>query len=75
MKKNKFLLFVFLCVCLNLNAGVIEQTYYFDNYQVTQIDDYKTINFSNTLLTGKTGEPVLPYHSISLLLPPGEIAG
>jgi len=75
MKKNKFLLFVFLCVFVNLNAQVIEQTYYFDNYQVTQIDNYQTIIFNNTLLSGKTGEPVLPYHSISLLLPPGEIAG
>jgi hypothetical protein len=74
MKKNKFILFVFLCVYANPNAQVIEKTYYFDNYQVTQIDNYETINFNNTLLTGKTGEPVLPYHSISLLLPPGEIA-
>jgi hypothetical protein len=74
MKKIKFLLFVFLCVYANLNAQVIEKTYYFDNYQVTSIDNYKTIIFSNTLLTGKLGEPVLPYHSISLLLPPGEIA-
>ncbi|MCW8823257.1 MAG: C25 family cysteine peptidase, partial [Ignavibacteriaceae bacterium] len=74
MKKITFLLFVFLGVYASLNAQVIEKTYYFDNYQVTQIDNYETINFSNTLLTGKTGEPVLPYHSISLLLPPGEIA-
>jgi len=74
MKKNKFLLFVFLLVYVNLNARVIEQTYYFDNYQVAQIDNYQTINFTNTLLTGKTGEPVLPYQSISLLIPPGEIA-
>jgi hypothetical protein len=74
MKKFKFILFVLLCVYASLNARVIEKTYYFDNYQVTQIDNYETINFSNTLLTGKTGEPVLPYHSISLLLPPGEIA-
>lgn len=74
MKKINFLLFVVLCVYANLNARVIEKTYYFDNYQIAQIDNYETINFNNTLLTGKTGEPVLPYHSISLLLPPGEIA-
>jgi len=74
MKKNKFLLFVFLCFCAGLNARIIEKTYCFDNYQVTAIDNYATISFNQTLLTGKTGEPVLPYHSISLLLPPGEIA-
>ena len=75
MKKINFLLFVFLFVYTSLNAQVIEKTYYFDNYQVAQIDNYQTISFSNTLLSGKTGEPVLPYQSISLLLPPGETAG
>ena len=74
MKKINFLLFVFLFVYANLNARDIEKTYYFDNYQVAQIDNYQTISFSNTLLSGKTGEPVLPYQSISLLLPPGETA-
>ena len=74
MKKIIFLLLVFLCVYVNLNARVIEQTYYFDNYQITQVDNYQTISFTNTLLSGKTGEPVLPYQSISLLLPPGETA-
>jgi hypothetical protein len=75
MKKIIFLIFVLFCAYASLNAQVIEQTYYFDNYQVAQIDNYQIISFNNTLLTGKTGEPVLPYHSISLLLPPGETAG
>jgi hypothetical protein len=74
MKKINFLLFVLLFVYADLNARDIEKTYYFDNYQVAQIDNYQTISFSNTLLSGKTGEPVLPYQSISLLLPPGETA-
>ena len=74
MKQIKFILFVLLCVYANLNAQVIEQTYYFDNYQIKYIDNYETVNFNNTLLSGKLGEPVLPYHSISLLLPPGEKA-
>ena len=74
MKKITLLLFVFLCVYVNLSARVIEQTYYFDNYQIAQVDNYQTISFTNTLLSGKTGEPVLPYQSISLLLPPGETA-
>jgi hypothetical protein len=74
MKKIKLILFVFLFVYATLNAQFIEMTYYFDNYKIAQTDNYVTINFKNTLLTGKTGEPVLPYHSISLLLPPGEMA-
>ena len=32
------------------------------------------INFGNTSLINRVDEPVLPYHSVSLLLPPGEAA-
>ncbi len=74
MIKLKAILLAFLFAYINLNAQLIEKTYYFDNYQVIQKSGYQIIDFENTLLTGKTGEPVLPYHSVSLLLPPGEVA-
>jgi len=74
MTKTKLILFSLLFIYANINAQVIEKTYYFDNYKRTQTADHETINFKNTLLTGKLGEPVLPYQSVSLLLPPGEIA-
>lgn len=74
MIKIKLILLSLLYVYSNINAQVIEKTYYFDNYSIVQTANHETINFNNTLLTGKPGEPVLPYHSISLLLPPGEIA-
>lgn len=57
-----------------LRAGVVEKIFQFENYQIQDIQKYHIINFTNTLPTGKAGEPVLPYHSISLLLPPGEVA-
>ena len=74
MIKLKAILLAFLFAYINLNAQLIEKTYYFDNYQVIQKSGYQIIDFENTLLTGKTGEPVLPYHSVSLLLPSGEVA-
>jgi len=74
MIKTKLILFSLLFVYSNINAQLIEKIYYFDNYSITQTNNHETINFNNTMLTGKLGEPVLPYQSVSLLLPPGEIA-
>lgn len=55
-------------------ADVIEKTYHFSDPQITNVDDYQQISFENTMLTGLAGEPMLPYLSISLLLPPGHAA-
>jgi len=55
-------------------SGNIEYTYYFDSPSVKQSGDYQVIAFENTFLTGKMGEPALPYQAIKLMLPPGEEA-
>ena len=58
-------------------AGVVEHTYFFnaDDIKMSKtVDSYDLISLKNTLNTAKAGEPSLPYHSISLLLPPGEKA-
>ncbi|RLC47344.1 MAG: hypothetical protein DRH57_04245, partial [Candidatus Cloacimonadota bacterium] len=57
-----------------VNADIVEKNYQFENYQITDVHGYQIIVFDNTLPTGKAGEPVLSYHSVSILLPPGEIA-
>ena len=44
------------------------------NYTIDAKGTYQTIGFSNALLSGKLGEPMLPYYAVSLLLNPGEIA-
>jgi hypothetical protein len=72
MKKLKAFLLILLY--FNSYAQVIEKTYYFDKHQVIQKSGYQIIDFESTLLTGNTGEPALPYHSVSLLLPPGKVA-
>ena len=73
MKKIIKLITVVLTLHTMLNAAVIEKTYYFDHYKVKELGDYQVINFKGTLQTGRVGEPTLPYHSVSLLLPPGEV--
>ena len=58
-------------------AGVVEHTYFFnaDDIKMSKTgDSYDLISLKNTLNTAKAGEPSLPYHSVSLLLPPGEKA-
>ncbi|MCK4654336.1 MAG: T9SS type A sorting domain-containing protein [Candidatus Cloacimonetes bacterium] len=71
---RKIIIIVILIISINLNAEIIEKTFFFDKYEISEINEYQIINFNNTLPTGKIGEPVLPYHSVSLMLPPGEIA-
>ncbi len=69
---NAFLL-VALSV-LMLRAGVIEKTYSFDHYQIVTKGDYQLIRFPDTQFLAAPGEPLLPYHAVALLLPPGEVA-
>jgi hypothetical protein len=55
-------------------AGTVEYTYYYNAPVVKQSGAFTTVSFDNTFLTGKTGEPALPYQAVRLLLPPGEEA-
>ena len=73
MKKATFLVLSLLGYFV-LFSGEIVKTYTFDNPQFNQIKGYTTIGFENLLLTGKAGEPVLPYQDLKLLLPPGHSA-
>ncbi len=55
-------------------AGSVEKVYYFSNYKVNQIGNFQNVTFGNTTLSAKPGEPVMPYHAVAILLPPGEMA-
>ena len=57
-----------------LSAGIVEKTFYFSNYKIESNGYYQTVNFGNTILSGIPGEPLLPWHEIVLMLPPGEAA-
>jgi len=72
---KKFLIVLVLIFSFGLShAQIIEKIYFFDEINVSKIDDYDLIKFNNTVLKGKIGEPSLPYYPVSLLLPPGHIA-
>ena len=71
---KKLFITLFITLAIFLNASIIEKTYYFNDFKISELDGYQTIEFENTQLQAKTGEPVLPYNSVSLILPPGEIA-
>lgn len=75
MKKILFATILLSLFCIsNVFGTIIEKDYNFGDYQIQNIGNYQTIQFCDTKLAGNLGEPILPYHTVSLLLPPGEIA-
>jgi hypothetical protein len=73
MKKLTITCFLMLIAAF-ISAGTIKYTYHFNNPSVKQAGTFQVIAFDNTLVTGNTGEPALPYQAVRLLLPPGEEA-
>ena len=52
----------------------VEKTFYFDEPQIVSTSKGDNIVFEGCFLSALTGQPVLPWKSISLLLPPGHKA-
>jgi len=71
---KKLLVILFLIPQILIFADVVEKTYTFEDPTFLELNGYNIVEFENTMQQANTGEPVLPYRSISLLLPPGEIA-
>jgi hypothetical protein len=72
---KKILLFALLMFSgAAIFAGEIQKTFTFNTPTLTQSGVYQIVRFGNTKLSGIPGEPMLPYHEVSLLLPPGEMA-
>jgi len=74
MKKCKLFIFLLLSITGPSLAGTSEKTFWFKTYSIHANGDYQTVSFPGTRISGLPGEPSLPYHEISLLLPPGESA-
>lgn len=70
MKRISLMLLILLS-SLFVNAQFVEQTYHFENPEVTEIQSYNQIQFRNCLQSANAGDPSLPYKSVSLLLPYG----
>jgi hypothetical protein len=72
---KKIFTLVLLGLFLTGNAQTtLEKTYYFKAPVVRQMATEQAIEFESTTQQGIAGEPLLPYHAINLLLPPGQEA-
>ncbi|MCX6284830.1 MAG: C25 family cysteine peptidase [Bacteroidetes bacterium] len=72
---KKHIIFSLACfLSLSLYAGTVIKTYHFGKPDIKSNGNFQTISFDHTLLSGKPGEPMLPWQAISLMLPPGESA-
>ena len=50
-------------------AQTVQKTYYFGTPMVSEVNGYDVIRFTDTYNNGNTGEAMLPYQTVSLLLP------
>ena len=71
MKKLSLTFILCLMVGLFASAQTIEKTYYFGEPNVSQIQGYEQIQFTNCMQSALAGQPSLPWHSVSLMLPQG----
>ena len=74
MKKHLFTLAIMLACGLIASAQSITHTYHFDRPEVQQNGEYRTLSMERCLNTGTPGEPMLPWQSVSLMLPPNSEA-
>ncbi|MDP1620871.1 MAG: C25 family cysteine peptidase [Bacteroidales bacterium] len=72
--KNILLFMLAMVYGILVPAGTVEKTFYFSNSKTENIGIYQTVNFGNTILSGIPGEPLLPWHEVAVMLPPGESA-
>lgn len=73
MKKLSFSIFL-IFITSTMLAGHIEHVYTNGSPTAKNVENFNMIMFDGMYQTGKTGEPVLPYQAVKLLLPPGEEA-
>ena len=70
MKKLNLILLA-LMVSLFAQAQTIEKTYRLGQPSVSQIQGYEQIQFADCMQSARAGQPSLPWHIISLMLPQG----
>ncbi len=70
MKKHIFIVF---CLMLSIfsQAQTVEQTYRFGQPTMSQIQGYDQIQFKGCTQSALSGQPSLPWQSVSLMLPQG----
>ncbi len=73
MKRIDFLILLLLSIFV-LEADIIEYNVISSNPQISDLNGYSKVIFENTIQSGETGSPTLPYYGIQLLLPQGHKA-
>ena len=68
---KKISLILSLMVSLLASAQTIEKTYELGQPTVSQIQGYEQIQFTGCMQSALAGQPSLPWHSVSLMLPQG----
>ena len=68
--KKTILTLLLLVACVYASAQSITHTYHFDKPAVQQVGEYQTLSFEQSVQNGTVSEPLLPWQSISLMLPP-----
>ena len=68
--KRLILTLLLSMTCVFASAQSITHTYHFGKPTVQQVGEYQTLSFEQSVQNGTVGEPQLPWHSISLMLPP-----
>lgn len=53
----------------SLSAQIVEKTFFFDRPDFVEYQGYEQIIFDNCMQGADEGNPVMPWHSVSLLLP------
>ncbi len=72
--KTTVAIFLSLFMTISIFAGSVEKTFTFSKAAIGQNGRYQTITLDGTMLAGLNGEPMLPYHQVAMMLPPGEKA-
>jgi hypothetical protein len=72
--RKTFTLLLFAFLSFQLFSGNVEKKFRVGGLAIQTTGSYQTITFDNAKLSGEPGEPTLPYFSVSLILPPGEVA-
>ncbi|MEZ5199662.1 MAG: C25 family peptidase propeptide domain-containing protein, partial [Bacteroidales bacterium] len=72
--KKLFTFSVLFFLVFVLKAETIEKTWNIQAPMISNWDGFQIVNFENSMLTGRAGEPSLPYMAVKFLLPAGESA-
>ncbi|MBQ8759942.1 MAG: T9SS type A sorting domain-containing protein [Bacteroidales bacterium] len=69
MKKIFLTLNLMVMMVFSLSAQIVEKTFFFDKPNFEEYQGYEQISFGKCVQGAEEGSPVMPWHSVSLLLP------